>query len=113
MAFTEKTLNPLAKGHFIMPFGPAGAIAHLKRVYGLKFPDWIDYSYDEVEDDVLRFEKYILCIKKVLNRGHEWLFDKKFQDLEILKHNRKRILDPWHGSFHQAYQKFKSELDDK
>ena len=112
-AFTEKTFYPLVKGHFIMPFGPTGIIGHLKRTYDLKFPDWIDYSYDEEEDDVLRFERYILSIKKVLNRGHEWLFDKKFQDLEILKHNRKRILDPWHGSFFQAYQNFKSELEDK
>ena len=88
-----------------------GTIGHLKRTYDLKLADRL--SYDDDEDDVLRFERYILSIKKVLNRGHEWLFDKKFQDLEILKHNRKRILDPWHGSFFQAYQNFKSQLEDK
>jgi len=110
LAATEKTFYPLAKGHFIVPFGPQGTIGYLKSKYGIKFPDWIDYSYDDSPDDIIRFEKFILSIKKVLNRGHEWLFDKKFQDIEILKHNRSRILDHWYGSFYQAHQRYKSQL---
>ena len=43
---TEKTWNPLIKGHFILPYGYCGLVEDIKR-YGFLLPDWIDYSYSE------------------------------------------------------------------
>ena len=86
---TEKTWNPILKGHFVLPFGRAGLIDLLKRVYGLKFPDWIDYSYDNIDhSDVLRWQTYLTEVKRICNLGADFLYQKKRQDLDILLHNR-------------------------
>ena len=47
---TEKTFTPMCKGHFVLPFGTPGTIAHLKSEYGFEFPHWIDYGYDNLPD---------------------------------------------------------------
>lgn len=84
---TEKTLEPLIKGHFILPFGYKGLISELKS-YGFKFPVWINYEYDTCTNDLQRWFEYNKEVKRVLNLGYEKLKHYKFQDKNILKHNR-------------------------
>lgn len=57
-AITEKTYIPLIKGHFILPFSYCGIIRDLKE-QGFVFPDWIDYSYDLIENDDLRLDAFL------------------------------------------------------
>jgi len=67
LVVTEKTFDPLIKGHFILPFSVPGFIKHLKEFYGFRFPDFIDYSYDNINDDKLRFTAYEAEINRLLN----------------------------------------------
>jgi len=54
---TEKTYEPLVKGHFILPFSNPGTISRIQTL-GFELPDFIDYSYDQEPDVALRFEKF-------------------------------------------------------
>lgn len=85
---TEKTWDPLIKGNFILPFGQCGLIDDLKKHYGFKFPRWIDYSYDSIGEDMLRWFAYLDSVKELLSNSPKELFRKKIADKEILKYNR-------------------------
>lgn len=54
---TEKTLDPLIKGHFILPFSSAGFVSYV-RSRGWQLPEFIDYSYDNIDNDELRFAAF-------------------------------------------------------
>lgn len=84
---TEKTYQPLIKGHFILPFGYCGLIEELKD-RGFRFPDWIDYSYSYERNDLIRWMQYCGVVKDLLSRDAAWLFNKKIEDRDILLHNR-------------------------
>ena len=64
-AVTEKTWDPLIKGHFILPFSNTGFIEYLRSI-GIQFPDFIDYGYDTVVDDEKRFAAYSDEVKRLL-----------------------------------------------
>ena len=105
---TEKTFTPLCKAHFIMPFGAPGTVATLKDEYGFKFPDWIDYSYDNIgidtysgggsDEEIMRmlleskqWEAYLSSVKNVCEMDPVTLYHYKRADFNkdgILLHNR-------------------------
>lgn len=87
-SITEKTFDPLIKGNFILPYGICGTINILKDHYGFKFPNWIDYSYDTIQNDDQRFSAYIESVKKLLKHSREDLYDFYLKDRDILKHNQ-------------------------
>ena len=53
---TEKTYEPLLKGHFILPFSNPGTVNRLEKL-GFQFPNCIDYSYDLIENPDARFRQ--------------------------------------------------------
>lgn len=61
---TEKTWEPMLKGHFILPFASSGIIKELSR-RTFKFPDFIDYSYTELEDDNKRFTEFLSLTESI------------------------------------------------
>jgi hypothetical protein len=65
IAPTEKTYDPLIKGHFILPFSCSEFIKFLK-IKGFRFPEFIDYSYDEITNDEKRFECYSKEVDRLL-----------------------------------------------
>lgn len=83
---TEKTFDPLIKGHFILPFSNPGFINFLKTFYGFQFPEFVDYSYDAIEDDHKRFEYYIKELDRLIALSN-WpdLWD---QNQHIIQHNQ-------------------------
>ena len=89
---TEKTWNPLLKGHFILPFGYCGLVETI-REYGFILPDWIDYRYDSIEDDRERFDRYIFCVTKLLKLTTNDLNILFERDLWILESNRRLFFD--------------------
>lgn len=99
---TEKTFDPLIKGHFILPFGYSGLVRDLKNVYGFRFPDWIDYSYDEIEDNRQRFERFIVSFEQLKSLDLETLINYNNQDINILAHNRSIFFE---SSYDSLYQK--------
>jgi hypothetical protein len=66
VAVTEKTFDPLIKGHFILPFSNSGFIQHLQTL-GFKFPKFINYEYDSISDDDQRYQAYETELKRLLS----------------------------------------------
>jgi hypothetical protein len=85
---TEKTWEPLIKGHFVLPFGTQHLVADLQRIYGFKMAPFIDYSYDGFEDGLQRWTTYAIEVKRLLGLGGKELFRLKQQHADILQHNR-------------------------
>lgn len=100
---TEKTWNPLIKGHFILPYGYCGLIEDIKA-YGFLLPDWIDYSYDNIENDIYRFDRYLDSMKRFLEYSYDELMDFFIRDKHILEHNRNLFFE---RPFDSLYEKIK------
>jgi len=84
---TEKSFEPLIKGHIVLPFSNPGTIARLKQL-GFKFPDFVDYSYDTIVDPIARFETLKEMFKNLLMQN----LPKLYQDnQDIFIHNQQCI----------------------
>lgn len=85
---SEKYFDPLIKGNFPLIYSGPYVIQRLQEIYGFKFPDWIDYSYDFIEKESLRFPAFLDSVTKAsaipLTELHR-LYEK---DKHILEHNR-------------------------
>lgn len=84
---TEKTFRTIAcKQPFIMVSRPH-TLKHMRRVGYKTFGEYIDESYDEIEDDVERFQKICEIIKDLCNKKRS--FWKSFLDYTqpITEHN--------------------------
>ena len=55
---TEKTFDPLLKGHLVLPFTNPGAIQRLRDI-GFRFTNQIDYGFDAIQDPETRFRAVI------------------------------------------------------
>lgn len=87
---TEKTLEPLMKGNFILPFSYSGIISDLKK-YGFLLPDFIDYSYDHILDKKSRWNSYSFELLRLLNIPVSVYNELYNKNLHILLHNRNLI----------------------
>jgi len=85
---TEKTYTPLIQGHFILPFSSAGTIKTIQRL-GFQLPDFIDYSYDNIDDLDQRKKVYINEVDRLINQPLKWWNDRRNENLDLLFHNRK------------------------
>ena len=89
IAVTEKTYQPLLKGHFILPFSSSHFIKHLKTM-GFRFPDFIDYSYDLIENVNDRFTAYTDELNRLLSitsiETWQGLWDTNY--INIIRHNQ-------------------------
>lgn len=107
-SITEKTWDPLIKGHFILPFGYQGIIDHIKS-YGFKLPDWIDYSYDCIENNDLRFDAYMESARKLMSLEINDLMKLYERDRHILVHNRNLFWELPYDSLYDKVVKFFAE----
>jgi hypothetical protein len=99
---TEKSFDPLIKGHFILPMGNYGYIRLLKEKYGFRFPSWLDYSYDSVINDKERFETYLESVKKLIDIPIFELHSLCKNDIEILEHNRSVFFKRHYSSLYDS-----------
>jgi len=106
---TEKTWNPLIKGHYILPYGYCGMIKDI-RGYGFMLPDWIDYSYDSIENDSIRFMKYIESINKLLDLSNQQLITLNDNGLDMLRYNRRLFFK---RDYHSLYSSVVKEFTDR
>jgi len=104
---TEKTFDPLIKGHFVLPFGYSGLINDIK-LYGFKLPDWIDYSYDTFQDDQIRFNRFLEVGQELLNLSMGELLQLFKKDMDILLHNREVF---WTKTYDPLSKKVKKFFD--
>jgi hypothetical protein len=84
---SEKTYDPLIKGHFILPFSNKGFIALLKE-QGILFPSFIDYSYDNIADNQNRFLAYKDEAQRLLNMSLDDWRQHYQNSLELLYQNK-------------------------
>lgn len=95
IAVTEKTYDPLIKGHFILPFSNCGFIAYLKSK-GFKFPEFINYGYDSILDDDIRFDAYVQEIRRLLIIPIDQWKQLWADNFDIIEFNRdKFVSDPF------------------
>lgn len=87
---TEKTWDPLIKGHFILPYSNSGFIAYLKS-QGVCFPDWIDYSYDAIQDDAVRYIVYQAEVDRLLSWSVD-IWATRWHDSQLIKEHNQNLL---------------------
>ena len=87
-AATEKTFSPLIKGHFILPFATYRFIENVKQHYGFKFPEFIDYSYDLIEDDAQRYQAYSAEVERLLSIPVDTWREHWRNNLVLIKENQ-------------------------
>jgi hypothetical protein len=87
IAVTEKTYDPLIKGHFVLPFSTSGFINHLKTL-GFKFPDFIDYSYDSVVNNDSRYQMYASEINRLMTMDIDTWRQHYSDNYDIIHHNQ-------------------------
>jgi hypothetical protein len=105
---TEKTWDPLIKGHFILPYGYSGLIRDIKS-YGFSLPTWIDYSYDQELNDDRRWEKYAQSVKSILEKSLEEIDELYQKDKEILEHNRTIFFTRSYDTLYDKIKEFRSK----
>lgn len=110
-AITEKTYDPLIKGHFILPFAYPGIIADIRKI-GFILPDWIDYSYDTIVDAEERFKAYTESVFKIINMSDFELMDLYNQDSWMLTLNRNLFFVRPYDSLHKKVKQIFGILDD-
>lgn len=101
----EKYYNHLIKGNFPLIFSVPGSIKKLKSIYGFKFPNWIDYSYDTIDDANKRFNAFKKSIKDVSIIPLEELHQLYVKDKHILEHNRNVFFTKPYDSLYDKVEK--------
>ena len=84
---SEKTYDPLIKGHFILPFSNCGFVAWVRQL-GFKLPDFIDYSYDAVEDTDQRMTAYFAEVDRLLTIPVDHWRKHYIDNSKLLRHNQ-------------------------
>lgn len=91
LGVSEKTFNPLIKGHLILPFSGSTFVQSVVNRYGIKFPNWLDTSYDLIEDDYVRKKAYIKTVINLKRKSLPDLTEMLHDSLEIRMHNREQL----------------------
>ena len=104
---TEKTWDPLIKGHFILPYGYSGLVKDIQS-YGFIMPKWIDYSYDQELDDRRRWEKYEQSVNLILKKSLEEIDELYQKDKTILEHNRNLFFTRPYDTLYDKIKQFRA-----
>lgn len=87
MLITEKTLDPMIKGHFILPFAASGFLEYLKYK-GFRLPNFIDYGYDCISNIDQRWQAYQQELKRLLSLNMATWKQHWIDNSDILYYNR-------------------------
>jgi len=104
---TEKTWDPLIKGHFVLPYGYSGLVKDIQS-YGFIMPKWIDYSYDQELDDRRRWEKYEQSVTLILKKSLEEIDELYQKDKTILEHNRNLFFTRPYDTLYDKIKQFRA-----
>ena len=101
---TEKTFDPLIMGNFILPYGYKGLIKDIIG-YGFRLPRWIDYSYDEIQDDLERFNAFINSFKQLRKMNITEMLSLAQTDSSLREDNRRVF---YNRPYKDLYSKIKN-----
>jgi hypothetical protein len=88
---TEKIFKPIVSRMPFVLVGPAHNLKYL-REYGFKtFSPWIDESYDDIEDPILRMKAIGDTMTKICSYSESELFDMLQEMSPVLEHNYNRF----------------------
>ena len=100
---TEKTYDPLIKGHYILPFAYPSMINDIRKI-GFWLPDWIDYSYDQILDYDHRLDAFIEVVRSVSKIPIGELHERWLSEVPMLQANRKLF---WDRPYDTLYEKIR------
>ena len=93
---TEKTLDPLIKGHFILPFSAPGFVKYLS-IKGWRLPTFINYSYDFILDDQQRFDAFSKEFERLCSIDMDTWRQLWLDNIDIIEYNRNQLYNrPYH-----------------
>lgn len=93
VAITEKTYDPLIKGHFVFPFSSFLFLKQLKSL-GFRLPDFIDYSYDYINNDDQRWQAYAKELSRLMAMPIEqWRKHWKENFETVIMHNQQLFFE--------------------
>lgn len=84
---TEKIFKPVILRMPFMLVGCAHNLAYLKSYGFMTFDRWIDESYDDIEDPVLRLQAVVKELDSLCALGNEQLTDILHEMESVLEHN--------------------------
>jgi len=87
---SEKTWHALGRGHFILPLSGAGFINLLKNL-NFKFPEFIDYSYDSIQDGPARRDAWLEEFQRLHKIPIEIWQQHFIDNLKLLQWNAKNF----------------------
>jgi hypothetical protein len=94
---TEKTAKPILASRLFIIIGACGILAKLKILGFKTFDCVIDESYDNIEDDITRWEAAMEQVRYLCNQPPHRIISKI---CHIVSHNKKLILTFKHKNMH-------------
>lgn len=89
--YSEKTFRPVVCFQPFVIYGQKGCNKHLKNLGYKTYEDWFDLSFDDEQDNVLRYKKLLNSAKDTCAYLDSLPRDKKiewrFKNKELLEHN--------------------------
>ena len=89
---TEKTYKAVVTQPFII-LGRPGILSHLHDNGFKTFPNMFDESYDEIEDNVERFNHIINQVEELCNKGYDYVRDLYLESFDNVLHNQQVFMD--------------------
>ena len=89
----SSTFNPMYCGHPVIQFGPKGHLKELRKRGFKTFGKWWDESYDDIEDDWLRFEYVCKIVHRLSTKTKEEFLDMYIDMKDVLQHNSNFIFN--------------------
>jgi hypothetical protein len=90
---TEKSYKPIANCHFQIWIAQPGMVEFFRQLGFDMFDDIIDNSYDNIVDDIERFEKALISLEKFLIDCNSFTVDKKQELQNRLTVNQTKYLN--------------------
>jgi hypothetical protein len=90
---TEKSYKPIANCHFQIWIAQPGMVEFFRQLGFDMFDDIIDNSYDNIVDDIERFEKALISLEKFLIDCNSFTVDKKQELQNRLTINQTKYLN--------------------
>ena len=90
--------------------GRPGILSHLKE-HGFKtFPNIFDESYDDIEDNVERFNHIINQVEKLCNKGYDYIRDLYLESFDTILYNQKVLYDTKNNNFDKQFNKLIKDI---
>jgi hypothetical protein len=87
---TEKSYKPIANCHFQIWIAQPGMVKFFRQMGFDMFDDIIDNSYDDIDDDIERFEAALDSLEKFLSKCKKLItFNKQELQIRLLKNQEK------------------------